>query len=103
MYILMILSHFTFLNHIQEQQINNNEIPGIEDVAISNESGTDETLVEPIDDDRAIATPVAEISGEAKVHNIGRQSLQSGSVEARRSDINIKEPLWHQDSRLCQH
>lgn len=73
----------------------NNEIPGIEDVAISKESGTDETLVEPIDDDRG--TPVGEISGEAEVHNVGRQSLQPGSVEVRRFDRNIKEPLWHQD------
>ncbi|KAH0714683.1 hypothetical protein KY284_007588 [Solanum tuberosum] len=59
MYLLMISSHFTSLNHIQEQQINNNEIPGIENVAISKESSTAETLVEPINDDRATATPVA--------------------------------------------
>ncbi|TMW80717.1 hypothetical protein EJD97_016180, partial [Solanum chilense] len=91
MYLLMILSHFTFLKHIQEQQINKSEIPGIEDVAISKESGTDETLVESIDGEHA--THIAEISGEADVHmlDVNLVLLKSKDlIEISKSHCGIK-------------
>lgn len=94
MYLLMILSLFTFLNHIQEQQINKNEIPGIEDVAISKESGTDETLVESIGGENA--THIAEVSGEADVHmlNVNHFNLvllkSKELIEISKSHCGIK-------------